>query len=75
LAVFVRLDHLVLASHLANPFVRLHGHRCLQELTDAAQKSFRDTCIDTAGPRSAQVESELRIILHAAALDNLQTPV
>jgi len=39
------------------------------------RRSFRDTSIDTAGLRSAQVESELRIILHAAALDNLQTPV
>ena len=39
------------------------------------RRFFRYTCIDSAGPRSAQVESELRIVLHAAALDNLQTPV
>jgi len=39
------------------------------------RQSFRHTRIDSAGPRSAQVESELRIILHAAVLDNLQTPV
>jgi hypothetical protein len=40
------------------------------------KQSFRHTCVDSsAGLRSAQVESELRIILHAAALDNLQTPV
>jgi hypothetical protein len=37
--------------------------------------SFPHTGVDSAGLRSAQVESELRIILHAAALDNLQTPV
>ena len=39
------------------------------------RRTFQHACIDTAGLRSAQVESELRIILHAAALDNLQTPV
>ena len=37
--------------------------------------NLSDTCMDSAGLRSAQVESELRIILHAAELDNLQTPV